>query len=90
MWRGTDIAPGALAVTALAISPNYAADRTIYVATNAGAFVSRDGGETYESWSEGLAEPRMIALTSAPAAGNDDGWIYGVSLGGTIWRRWPR
>jgi hypothetical protein len=67
-------------------SPEYAEDRTVFAATNAGAFVSRDGGDTYQPWSEGLDPPSMVALAISPSY-RDDRLVYGLGLGGTIWRR---
>jgi len=86
VWRSTDLGEGAVAVTALAISPSYAEDRTLFAATNAGVFVSRDGGDTYHSWSEGLTPPRTIALALPPTYA-EDRLIYALGLGGTVWRR---
>jgi hypothetical protein len=86
IWRAADLGAGAVAVTAIAPSPSYAADRTVFAATNAGVFVSRDGGETYQPWSDGLVPPRMVALAVSPAY-YDDRLVYGLGLGGIIWRR---
>jgi hypothetical protein len=86
VWRGTDLGEGAVAVTALASSPSYAEDRTLFAATNAGVFVSRDGGDSYHSWSEGLTPTRTIALAIPPTYA-EDRLIYALGLGGTVWRR---
>ena len=86
VWRGSQLGDGTLAVTALAISPEYAADQTLFAATNAGVFVSRDGGDTFAPWSEGLAPPRMVALAISPDFAHDR-LAYGLGLGGTVWRR---
>jgi photosystem II stability/assembly factor-like uncharacterized protein len=89
VWRGTDLDEGdaaTITVTALAISPGYAEDRTLFAATNAGVFVSRDGGETYHAWSEGLSPPRTVALAISPNYVQDH-LVYGLGLGGILWRR---
>jgi hypothetical protein len=86
IWRAVDLGGGAVAVTAVAPSPSYAADRTVFAATNAGVFVSRDGGETFQPWSDGLVPPRVVALAVSPAY-YDDRLVYGLGLGGIIWRR---
>jgi hypothetical protein len=86
VWRSADLGGGAVAVTAVAPSPTYAEDRTIFAATNAGVFVSRDGGDSYQPWSEGLSPPAMVALAISPNY-RDDRLVYGLGLGGTIWRR---
>lgn len=87
MWRSTTIAQGGVALTALAVSPAYARDQTVFAASSGGVFVSRDGGESYEAWSDGLAQRRIVALAVSPDFRHDR-LVYGVSLGGTIWRRY--
>jgi hypothetical protein len=89
VWRSADLGGGTVAVTALAPSPRYAEDHTIFAATNAGVFVSRDGGDSYQPWSEGLSPPAMVALAISPSY-RDDRLIYALGLGGTIWRRTDR
>src|SRR5207244_2952179 len=59
VWRGTALAEGVLAVTALRTSPTFGEDRTLFAATNAGVFVSRDNGEPYQPWRNGLNPLRM-------------------------------
>jgi hypothetical protein len=86
VWRGADLGGGAVAVTAVAASPAFNDDRTVFVATNAGVFVSRDAGETYQPWSESLVPPAIVALAVSPGY-RTDRLVYGLGLGGTIWRR---
>jgi len=86
VWRGTAVGEGALAVTALGTSPSFAEDHTLFAATNAGVFVSRDAGDTFESWSESLTPPRTVTLGTSPAF-STDGLVYALGLGGTLWRR---
>ncbi|MGI9148817.1 MAG: WD40/YVTN/BNR-like repeat-containing protein [Chloroflexota bacterium] len=86
IWRAVDLAAGAAGVTAMVVSPSYGVDRTLFVATNAGVFVSRDAGQTYQPWSEGLDPPGMVALAISPDY-RTDRVLYGLGLGGTIWRR---
>jgi hypothetical protein len=45
-------------------------------------FVSRDGGASFADWSQGLEPAAMVGL----AVGHDQ-WVYGVGLGGAVWRR---
>ena len=71
---------------ALAASPGYQQDRTLFAATSAGIFVSRDGGERFTSWSDGLEPPAVVAVVPSPAYA-EDRVIYALGLGGTIWRR---
>jgi len=89
VWRSTALTEGALAVTALGTSPRFGEDRTLFAATNAGVFVSRDGGDTYRPWNEGLTPPRTVALAVSPAYATDR-LIYALGLGGTVWRRRDR
>ncbi len=94
LWHGIALATvegNAATITALAISPNYRADGTVFAATSAGVYRSRDRGHTFERWSEGLTPPGVLALaiaTVAPDTANE-GPLVVVALGvdGTIWRR---
>jgi hypothetical protein len=86
IWRGAELAGGALRVTALALSPRYLDDRTLYTATSAGLFVSRNGGERFEPWTDGSGPGATVALAVAQAEGPDL-LVYALGLGGTLWRR---
>ena len=86
VWHTAQLGGGAVAVTAVAASPNYAEDGTVFAATNAGVFVSRDRGDTFQSWSDGLVPPGMVALAISQSY-RDDRLVYGLGLGGTVWRR---
>lgn len=82
IWHPALLGDGTLQVTALVISPNYAADRTVLAATSGGVFVSRDAGATFSAWSEGLAPTSVVSL-----AYPEGEHIYALGLGGTVWRR---
>ncbi len=84
LWQGVDLGGGA--VTALATSPDYLTDRTVFAATSGGVFVSRDDGESFTPWSEGLEPASVVALAVSPGYARDR-TVYAVGLGGTIWRR---
>lgn len=86
IWRGADLPNGAARVTALVASPTYGDDRTLFAATSAGVFVSRDGGETFGPWSEALIPSSVVALAVSPSY-LEDRLIYAISLGGSVWRR---
>jgi hypothetical protein len=86
VWHAIDLDQGVVAVTAIALSPAYAQDQTVFVATNAGVLISRDGGESYRLWSEQLAPPGILALTISPNYSTDR-LIYALGPGGIIWRR---
>jgi hypothetical protein len=82
LWRATHVGGS---ITSLAVSPDYAEDRTVLVATTAGVFVSHDGAEHFESWRAGAVLPRIVALAVSPSF-RDDRLVYGLGLGGTVWR----
>ncbi len=86
IWLGLDLADAAERVTALALSPDYERDRTVFVATTSSVLVSREAGERFERWSEGLGETPVVALAPSPGY-RDDRWVYALGLGGSIWRR---
>jgi photosystem II stability/assembly factor-like uncharacterized protein len=74
------------AITGLVASPAYAQDRTLFVASSAGAYVSRDGGESFSAWSEELEPLALVAVALSPAYA-EDRLVYALGLGGTLWRR---
>ncbi len=86
VWRAVDLDQGVVAVTAIALSPQYAQDQTVFVATNAGVLISRDGGDNYRLWSENLVPPGVLALTISPDYPTDR-LIHALGPGGIIWRR---
>jgi len=82
MWHNAVLGDGTLRITALAVSPDYAADRTVIAATSGGVFVSRDAGVRFEPFSDGLSPTSVLAL-----AYPEPGRLYALGLGGTVWRR---
>jgi photosystem II stability/assembly factor-like uncharacterized protein len=89
VWRGVEIGKAALGITALAVSPAFGEDHTIFAATNAGIFVSRNAGDSFQPWNEGLEEPRMVCVAVSPTY-RQDRLVYGLGLGGSVWRRRDR
>ena len=83
MWRSAEPGPEVVNITSLAVSP---VDRNVFAATNAGVFVSRDGGAMFADWSDGLTSPRVVAIAVSPNYG-EDRLVYTLGLGGTVWRR---
>lgn len=77
------------AITGIAVSPQYRSDNTVFVATSAGIFISRDAGRHYEHWSGGMGATPVVALavTGKASGGRGEQWVYALGLGGTIWRR---
>lgn len=86
IWRSIGLGRDATAVTALGLSPAYARDRTLFAASNAGVYVSRDGGQSFARWSEGLSPAQVLGLAVSPQYATDR-TVYALGLGGTIWRR---
>ena len=86
IWRSVEPGSNVVGVTALAASPSYNTDRTLFATSNAGVFVSRNGGERFQTWNEGLAPTRMVSVAVSPAL-SQDRLVYGLGLGGTLWRR---
>jgi hypothetical protein len=80
LWRSASLPAGS--VTALAVSPGFARDRTVLAATSDGVFVSLDGGQ---SFAPSLASPGMLGLALSPGY-PDDGLVYALGLGGGLWR----
>ena len=76
MWRSTEL-DGATAVTALATAPQ----RTVLAGTDAGVYISHNGGQTFTRWGEGLTPRGVVALAVA------EGEAYALTLGGCVWRR---
>lgn len=74
------------AITAIAVSPHYRSDNTVFVATSAGIFVSRDAGRHFVQWSDGMGNTPVVALAVTAKSGGEQ-WLYALGLGGTIWRR---
>src|SRR5262249_12894794 len=83
---GQDSAGRLPAVTGLVASPDYARDRTVFAATSAGVYVSRDGGASFVAWNDGLEPAATVAVAPSPAYARDR-LVFALGLGGTIWRR---
>jgi hypothetical protein len=86
IWRSAELGQQTVAVTMLAASPGYGEDHAVFAASNAGVFVSRNGGESFEPWNTGLNPARMVSVGVSPSYPHD-GLVYGLGLGGGIWRR---
>jgi photosystem II stability/assembly factor-like uncharacterized protein len=77
IWHSTVLGDGSLRITALAAS-----GRTVVAGTSGGTFISRDAGEQFAAFSEGLTAPAVVSL-----AYPDSETLYALGLGGTVWRR---
>ena len=89
VWHTADLGSGVASVTALAVpvveKPGTAADRTVYTGTNAGPYVSRDGGKTFRPWSDGYTGGGVVALAVSPSFATDR-TVLAVGVGGAVWR----
>ena len=47
--------------------PSYPQDRTLFAATSAGVYVSRDGGASFARWSDGLEPTATVVVAPSPA-----------------------
>jgi photosystem II stability/assembly factor-like uncharacterized protein len=93
-WRAVVIASPAPTVSALAISPNYSRDETVFAGTmEDGVFVSLNGGERWVAWNFGLLDLNVMCLSISPDyakdetlfAGTESG-IFRSTNGGRAWR----
>jgi photosystem II stability/assembly factor-like uncharacterized protein len=81
-------------VSALATSPNYAEDQTLFAGTvEDGIFISRDSGRSFSTWNFGLLDLNVMSLAISPDfardetiyAGTETG-IFRSTNGGRAWR----
>ena len=86
LWERTELGQGGLAITALAVSAAFATDRTMYVGTTAGVFVSRDRGTTFQSWNDGRGPKRIVSIGLLRDLANDR-LVFVLELGGVLWCR---
>ncbi|MDQ6908777.1 MAG: hypothetical protein M3176_18295, partial [Chloroflexota bacterium] len=94
LWHGVALATtegNAATITALAVSPHYRADGTVFAATSAGVYRSRDRGHTFERWSKGRTPSGVLALAVgivAPDTANEGPLVvFALGIDGTIWQR---
>lgn len=85
-WWGADLGERIVRLTALSASAGYASDRTVFAGTSSGVFVSRNGGERFDPWTEGLAHLSVVSLTVSPHHAQNRS-EYALALGGSVWRR---
>lgn len=77
VWQPTTLDAGP--IVALAVSPDYATDRTVLAGTLSGAYLSTDGGETWEGpWFASLAVHQVLF---SPAYAMDHALFLGTSGG---------
>jgi len=82
--NGLDIQHG---FTALAMSPNFATDDTVYVATSGdGIFRSQDGGDSWHRFNKGLTSLRITEILAIEES-DDGNVLLAAAADGGLWRR---
>jgi photosystem II stability/assembly factor-like uncharacterized protein len=85
-WQAADLGPDVVAVTMLASAGDATRAPIVFAGTNAGPYVSRDGGRSFAAWSEGYDGGGIVGLAVSPAYATDR-LVFAIGLGGTIWQR---
>ncbi len=93
-WEELSAWTGFGQATQFVVSPNFAADQTLFVATYEGVFRSQDGGASWESSIFGLHDVEVAALACAPDyaasevlwVGTINGGLYRSRNGARSWR----
>ena len=76
-----------LRVQAMAISPNYASDQTLFIGTKFhGVWKTTDGGDSWVAASSGLTIPNVLSLAISPNYAADDGTLFTGTADGGIFR----
>jgi len=81
-WQELTAWAGLGLINAIAVSPNFAVDQTLFVATSEGVFRTQDGGSTWESSTFGLLDLEILCLACAPNFGESELLWAGSALGG--------
>jgi hypothetical protein len=86
LWQHARIGASQETVTALAISPSARRDGIVVAAGGGTAYLSRDGGESFTVWDQGIQTPLVTALSIVALP---DGHLeaFALGLGGTLWRQ---
>lgn len=81
-WQIVGLASPPPLVVALAVSPEYAEDGTLFAGTaQDGVFVSIDRGLTWTAWNFGLVDHHIYALAAAPGFATDRAVLAGTESG---------
>jgi photosystem II stability/assembly factor-like uncharacterized protein len=81
-WQEMTAWAGLGVIVALAISPNYAEDGTVLVATAAGIFRSHDRGMSWQAASFGLLDLDLLCVACSPDFADSEVAWAGTALGG--------
>ncbi len=84
-WNETLLEDENVSITGIGVSPGYCRDRTVFVASNAGVFVSRDGGNSFDLWSD--RGPKGILGIQLSPHYPVDKLVYVLEVGGAVWMR---
>ncbi len=96
-WRRSQLPTPPPAVSALAVSPNYAEDGIVFAGTNEdGVLVSSDCGKNWVAWNFGLLDLTILSLMLSPDfaadetvyAGAESG-LFRSTNGGRAWKEVP-
>ena len=93
-WRSAVFPPPAPVVVALAVSPNFSQDDTLFAGTaEDGVFISTDGGFSWAAWNFGLLDANLLCLAISPDFARDETLYAGATTGlfvstngGLAWR----
>lgn len=93
-WAAVLFPPPSPTVAALAASPAFTQDQTVFAATlEDGIFISRDSGLHWNTWNFGLFDLNVLCLAISPAFANDETLFAGTETGlfrstngGRAWR----
>ena len=93
-WQNVSKGLGHRSIRALAVSPAFGTDSTVFAAGPDGVYKSVDAGATWVHSVDGLKNPRVLALAVSPAFASDSTVFAGTSVGlfrstdgGTSWRQ---
>lgn len=81
-WQEITAWAGLGLIHAIALSPHFAVDQTLFVATAEGVFRTQDGGHTWESSTFGLLDLEILCLACAPTFAESELLWAGSALGG--------
>ncbi len=98
-WNQIFSIPNSGAIKAIAVSPNFSADRIFFVGTEKGGILKTvDGGISFKEVNEGLSDRAIMSLVMSPEYGTDSTlfastWQEGVfssNDGGSTWRKYSK